>query len=152
MGNFLLSRAMQVIKSNRSIRLTRTCWGSALNPKSETFRVPFASKSKFSGCNQKVCNWIQHIIHKNRKRNNNNNNNISSNLKVSMINTSAMAIVHCINKLLKVLPRLIFLQSPSAWLIIHTKFHRIKSLYFKKKKKCSTKRKSLQFYQKALHQ
>mgnify|MGYP006925736717 CR=1 FL=1 len=46
------SRSSIITLVMKTRKPTRKCCGSALNPKSETFRLRFASRRRFSGCNQ----------------------------------------------------------------------------------------------------
>lgn len=59
------SKVIDLFNENRSntvsatrliyiLKFTLTCWDRALKPKSETFRFPAASNSKFSGCKGKI--------------------------------------------------------------------------------------------------
>ena len=45
-----MSESSGKLKKKKKKKLTLTCLDKALNPKSETLRFPWASRSKFSGC------------------------------------------------------------------------------------------------------
>lgn len=114
--------------------LTLNCWGRALKPKSEIFKLPFASRRRFSGCNQST---MKVLFDKNVTRRNRTIGFISelengnktpkqyifilhqstckwhnTHLQISVIDLTTMAIINCVNELVKVLPRLVLWKPP----------------------------------------
>jgi hypothetical protein len=105
---------------------TRNCWGKALRPKSDILRFPPASKSRFSGCPlrtkkatisyQKMwgfpCLHVFVLLLLQSEEIMVLLANINTYLEVSVIHTPTVAVVHCIDELLEILPWLILPQSP----------------------------------------
>ena len=89
-----------------------TFCGNALNPKSETFKFPNASRRRFSGYTfkKKKKSIIAGPITTQRTQKSNETTPYIH-LQVSMVHTLAMTMSNCINKLLKIPSRLVLPKS-----------------------------------------
>jgi hypothetical protein len=89
-----------------------TFCGNALNPKSETFKFPNASRRRFSGYTLKKKKKVDHSRPNHKTKNSKKQLNCPIiHLQVSVVHPLAMTMSNCINKLLKIPSRLVLLKS-----------------------------------------